>query len=210
MSDPAASISAFSRDGYVVIRGLVAAERVAQLKDHLASRAAAGTMRMGGDDIVPGAPCVYGDAQLDALMQEIKPLIEAHTGLVLHPTYSYARLYRKGDSMGAHRDRPACQVSISLNLGQEPQTPWALNIGEHGFAALLHPGDVLLYKGTEMTHWRDPYEGDRLFQVFVHYVDANGPYAHEKFDSRAGLGNAFKPEMTGQVTPFLVPGLTGR
>jgi hypothetical protein len=203
MSDPAASISAFHRDGYVVIRGLVAADRVTQLRDHLAARDAAGTLRKG-DDIVPGAPCVYGDAKLDALMQDIQPLIEAHTGLALYPTYSYARIYRHGDSMGAHRDRPACQVSISLNLGQEPETPWALNIGEPGFAALLHPGDVLLYKGTEMTHWRDAYDGERLFQVFVHYVDANGPYAHEKFDSRASLGNAFKPEMTGLVTPFLV------
>ncbi len=210
MSDQAAITEAFHRDGYVVIRGLVAGDRVAQLRDHLATRAAAGTLRMSGDDLVPGTPSVYGDAQLDALMNDIKPLIEAHTGLSLFPTYSYARIYKNGDAMEAHRDRPACQVSISLNLGQEPDAPWALNIGEPGFAALLHPGDVLLYKGMEQTHWRDAYEGTRLFQVFVHYVDANGPHAGEKFDGRASLGNAFKPEMTGLVTPLVVPNLFGR
>jgi hypothetical protein len=210
MTDPAATIAAFARDGYAVIPGLVAPDRVAALRDHLMTRATAGTLRMGGDDQVPGTPSVYGDAQVDQLMGDIQPLIEAHTGLSLHPTYSYARIYKTGDALAAHRDRPACQVSISLNLGQEPDAPWALNIGESGFAALLHPGDVLLYKGMELTHWRDAYEGTRLFQAFIHYVDANGPHAGEKLDARAGLGNAFKPEMTGRLAPFLVPGLTGR
>lgn len=204
--------TAFARDGYAVIKDLVAADRVAALRAHLAARAGAGTMRMGGDDQVPGTPSVYGDAEVDRLMADLKPLIEAHTGLSLHPTYSYARIYKKGDRLEAHRDRPACQVSISLNLGQEPDAPWPLNIGEKDafFAALLHPGDMLLYKGMEKTHWRDPYEGERLFQVFIHYVDANGPHAGEKFDARASLGNAFKPEMTGRLAPFLVPGLTNR
>jgi hypothetical protein len=180
MTDPAAAIAAFTRDGYAVIPGLVAPDRVAALRDHLAARATAGTLRMGGDDQVPGTPSVYGDAQVDRLMGDIQPLIEAHTGLSLHPTYSYARIYKTGDTLAAHRDRPACQVSISLNLGQE------------------------------LTHWRDAYEGTRLFQAFIHYVDANGPHAGEKLDARAGLGNAFKPEMTGRLAPFLVPGLTGR
>jgi hypothetical protein len=212
MTDPAAAIAAFARDGYAVIKGLVAPERVAALRDHLMARAGAGTMRMSGDDQVPGTPSVYGDAEVDRLMGDIQPLIEAHTGLALHPTYSYARIYKKGDRLEAHRDRPACQISISLNLGQEPDAPWALNIGEKDahFAALLHPGDVLLYKGMEKTHWRDAYEGDRVFQVFIHYVDANGPHAGEKFDARASLGNAFKPEYTGRLAPFLVPGLTNR
>lgn len=207
---PASVIEAFQTGGYAVIKALVPLDRVTQLRDHLARRAKAGTMLMAGDEQVPGTPNVYGDAQLDALLQDIKPLIEAHTALELHPTYSFARIYKKGDILEPHRDRSACEISISLNLGQEPDTPWALNIGDENapFAALLRPGDALLYRGPELTHWRDAYEGDRLFQVFLHYVDANGPHAAEKFDGRASLGNAFQPEITGRLTNLMVPRLT--
>ena len=75
---------------------------------------------------------------------------------------------------------------------------------------MLRPGDALLYRGMEFTHWRDPYQGSRMFQAFMHYVDADGPHAGEKFDGRASLGNAFKPEITGVLGRLMVPGLTGR
>ena len=210
--DPASVAEAFQTHGYAIINALVPQDRVARLRDHLAAREKAGTLLMFGDDLVRNTPTVYGDSETDALMLDIKPLIEAHTGLQLHPTYSYARIYKKGAVLAPHRDRPACQVSISLNLGQEPDTPWKLFIGDEDapFTATLGPGDVLLYKGMELTHWRAPYEGERLFQVFIHYVDANGPHAAEKFDGRASLGNAFKPEMTGVLTRLMVPSLTGR
>lgn len=211
-TDPISTVETFRSNGYAVIRGLVAADRVARLRDHMAARAAAGTLRMNGDEQVPGTPHVYGDSAVDTLMQDIKPLIEAHSGLKLHPTYSFARIYKKGDVLAPHRDRDACEIFISLNLGQEPDVPWPLNIGEEDapFAAMLRPGDVLLYRGPELTHWRDAYQGERLFQVFLHYVDANGPHAGEKFDSRASLGNAFTPEMTGRLASIQVPRLTGR
>lgn len=210
--DPAATAKVFQDQGYAVIRGLVAPQRVAMVRKHLEARAGAGTMIMSGDDQVPKTPCVYGDGVVDGLMGDIKPLIEAHTGLKLYPTYSYARIYKTGDKLDPHRDRPACEISISLNLGQEPDEPWALNVGEKDapFAAMLHPGDVLLYRGCDFTHWREPYQGNKLVQVFVHYVDANGPHAHEKFDSRASLGNAFQPEVTGRIAPFVGPNYTGR
>ena len=46
--------------------------------------------------------------------------------------------------------------------------------------------------------------------MFIHYVDADGPHAEEKFDRRAALGSAFVPEMTGVLTGLMVPKLTGR
>ena len=125
------------------------------------------------------------------LLEELRPAVEACTGLKLWPTYSYARLYRHGDELKPHRDRPACEVSLSLNLGQEPaDQPWALNVKgpEGSVAALLMPGDVLLYRGLELVHWREPYEGRHMAQVFLHYVDRNGPHAAEKYDGRAALG----------------------
>ena len=73
---------------------------------------------------------------------------------------------------------------------------------------MSQPGDALLYQGPELTHWRDTYEGDRLFRVLMHYVAANGLHAAEKFDGRASLGNAFQPEIPGRLTSLMVPRLT--
>jgi hypothetical protein len=36
-------------------------------------------------------------------------------------------------------------------------------------------------------HWREPFQGSRLVQVFLHYVDRNGPYADQRFDRRITL-----------------------
>jgi hypothetical protein len=188
----AAFIAQFSAQGYIVVRGLVPAARVGSVRDHLDRQAAQGALRMQGDAQVPGAPSAHGDALLDTLMEELRPAVEFCTGLKLFPTYSYARIYRHGDELKPHRDRPACEISLSLNLGQIPaDQPWALNIEgpNGGVACLLMPGDVLLYRGIDLTHWREPYGGRSLVQVFLHYVDQNGPHAREKFDRRAALGD---------------------
>jgi hypothetical protein len=197
LTDPAAE--AFASHGYAVAGGLVAPSRVALLRLHLERRAARGTMGQV-DDQVPQTPAVYGDSEVDRLMQDLVPAIEAQTGLELFPTYSYARIYKRGDALAPHRDRSACEISISLNLGQVPDAPWALHVSD--FAALLMPGDALIYRGCDHTHWREPYDGQSVVQAFMHYVDQNGPHAGEKFDGRPSLGNAFQPEVTGRMRPF--------
>ncbi len=203
LTDPTAK--AFDARGYCVVQELVAPAQVAQLRQHLENRAAGGTMSQV-DEQVPQTPAVYGDGAVDGLMLELAPEIEKHTGLKLFPTYSYARIYKHGDALPPHRDRSACEISLSLNLGQVPDEPWALYVGEEGFAAHLKPGDALIYRGCDQTHWREPYDGQRVVQAFMHYVDQNGPFAGEKFDSRPSLGNAFQPEVTGRLRPFsLIP-----
>ena len=185
-------VEAFGARGYVVVRSLVAPARVDGVRTHLERRAAQGDLRMDGDIQVPGTPSAHGDAVLDALMEELRPAVEVCTGLKLYPTYSYARLYRHGDELKPHRDRAACEISLSLNLGQLPaDEPWALNLEapDGAVACLLMPGDALLYRGIDLTHWRAPYGGERLAQVFLHYVDQDGPHSCEKYDRRAALGD---------------------
>jgi hypothetical protein len=79
---------------------------------------------------------------------------------------------------------------VSLNIGQEPPIAWPLWMrGSSGPQAVaLQPGDAVLYRGMELEHWREPYEGVRAAQVFLHYVDRDGPCAEEKFDRRDALG----------------------
>ena len=117
---------------------------------------------------------------MENLSDFLLPKIESATGLKLLPTYTFFRVYKAGDILEKHRDRPSCEISISLCLRKKGNI-WPIYI--NNTAIMLEEGDALIYKGCEVEHWREPYtEGTKLAQVFLHYVDANGPYTEWKND----------------------------
>lgn len=179
---------AFERERYLVLRSIVADPLLGFLWRYVQTRADSHALSAGDHD-VPGAACAYADTVMEHVLERLRPQMEALTGLQLHPTYSYLRLYRHGDSLDPHTDREACEISLSVNLGQDPPSAWPLWIrGADGPVAVdLQPGDALLYRGIEREHWREPYDGGRLGQVFLHYVDQAGPYAAWRFDKRDAL-----------------------
>jgi hypothetical protein len=189
----AASRSTFSGDGFVVVREYLNAVLTAFLWDYAQARARSGTLRTG-DSQVPGTPAEWADPAFETLLEWSRPRAEEHCGLELFPTYSYFRVYKRGDALAKHTDRPACEISVSVNLGQAPAEPWALHIeGPNGAQPVeLMPGDALIYRGIDCEHWRERYEGERLGQAFLHYVDKNGPHAEWKFDKRPGLRFAYE------------------
>ncbi len=82
-----------------------------------------------GGKVSPDSLGGYGDPTFDGLLEYLRPRIEARCGLSLHPTYSFFRLYRGGNALPRHRDRPACEISVSLNVGQSPAEPWPIHVG---------------------------------------------------------------------------------
>ena len=178
----------FARQQYVVMRSALVDPLLGFLWRYVLARVESGALSTGDHD-VPRAACAYADTVMEHLLERVRPEVEALTGLRLHPTYSYLRLYRTGDTLEPHQDREACEISLSVNLGQDPASPWPLWIRGPGGpeAVQLHPGDALLYRGIEREHWRDRYAGARMAQVFLHYVDQNGPHAEWRFDKREGL-----------------------
>lgn len=186
--------SLFERDRYVVIPRLLKEPALAQFYRYARYKAQAGKMR-SGDDQVPGTPSSYGDLMMDGLLNSLLPEIEKASGLALFPTYSYFRVYKNGDLLARHIDRSSCEISVSLCLGFEDGKSWPLWVeGPRGAVAVsLNPGDAALYRGIECPHWRERFEGNCQAQVFLHYVDQNGPCAEWKFDkgnSTAGLRSA--------------------
>jgi hypothetical protein len=184
----AASPDAFERQGYVFVPQLIEPALANFLWSYVNTKFASLLLSFG-DRQVPNTPSGYGDPAFDGLLEYLRPRIEARSGLSLHPTYSYFRLYKHGDVLKRHRDRPACEISISLNLGQTPAAPWPIYVERDAgpFAAMLQPGDALLYRGCDCFHWRERYQGSALAQVFLHYVDRDGPHADQKFDKRKTL-----------------------
>ena len=150
------------------------------------------------DQQVPNTYSHYGDMVMETLLQEVKPVMEKHTGLKLSETYSYARIYKKGDVLARHKDRYSCEISTTLNLGGDP---WPIyldptgKVSQAGIEVNLNQGDMLIYSGCDLEHWREEFEGQDCGQVFLHYNKANSKNAKKnQFDGRpfVGLPNYFK------------------
>lgn len=147
---------------------------------------------------VPDAHSKYGDILMESILLHIQDKMEYVTDLQLLPTYSYFRVYRPGQDLKPHLDRPACEISttISFNfnyIGQENSQSWPIWVkgkdGPKGFS--LEPGDAVVYRGCEIEHWREVFEAQPYsyhVQGFFHYVDANGPYKDEAKDKRLYIG----------------------
>jgi hypothetical protein len=182
MTDTAA---VFERDRYVVLPTLLKDPSLSQFYHYACISAESGRV-VKGDGQVQGTPSSYGDFIMDGLLESLLPEIEHASGLALFPTYSYFRVYKRGDTLAKHTDRPSCEVSVTLCLGFEEGT-WPILIeGPRGTSSVnLDAGDALLYRGMECPHWREMFGGQRQAQVFLHYVDQNGPHAEWKFDKRA-------------------------
>ena len=144
------------------------------------------------DKQVPETYSHYADLVMEVLLVELMPLMQKVTGLKLTPNYSYARIYKKGDILKRHKDRFSCEISTTLNLGGDPWPIYLEPSGKEnlkGIKIILNPGDMLVYKGNELEHWREPFEGEQCTQVFLHYNNMNTKGSEENlFDKRPHLG----------------------
>lgn len=139
-------------------------------------------------DQVENTYCAYSDIAMETLMIKCQPEMEKVTGFKLYPAYSYARAYKKGDILKRHTDRFSCEISTTLNLGGDPW-PIFLHNGKKDFKVNLKPGDMLIYQGVDLEHWREPFQGDNCAQVFLHYNNVKTENSKENlFDTRPHLG----------------------
>ena len=157
------------------------------------------------DPQVPNSYAKYADRVMETLLVDTIKVMQKKTGLRLVPTYSYCRLYRTGNILKRHKDRPSCEISTTLNLGGDP---WPILIdptgsdnvideyknihkpgAPKGVEVNLKPGDMLIYSGCELEHWREPFQGKLCGQVFLHYNHADGQFAKSNlYDKRPMLG----------------------
>ena len=162
------------------------AERYYLIKDTLPDYYNERVIGFEGDD-VPGAYSRYGDPFIETVLLTLKEEVELETGLELIPTYSFFRLYTKGDELLSHKDRPECEISASLCAGYVGDEPWPIFMEER--PVYLEAGDMVVYRGGGLSHWRKPLEGEMQAQIFLHWNDINGPYGKDNlYDHRIFLG----------------------
>ena len=159
---------------------------------------------MLADPQVPNAWANYDDVLMTTLLVETKAKLEKEIDMKLIETYTYTRLYVYGNELHRHKDRPSCAVSATMNLGGDNWPIYVDNTGGQnnpGIRIDLEPGDCLMYRGTELEHWREKFYGESCGQVFLHYNDANDPQSKDnEFDGRPilGLPNSARPYIKGK------------
>jgi hypothetical protein len=184
----------FSKNGYYIIENFLNHDFLKFIEQYFYTRIKSGFNVTYGDDQAPGSCSFYGDPLIDTILENSKEHLSKVTNKILLPTYSYTRFYGKDDELIIHRDRPSCEISATLSLaipnGEEISPIYFSENEDKSNAAeiLLKPGDLCLYRGCDLYHWREPFTQRWYLQSFLHYVDAEGPHAKNIYDGRPYLG----------------------
>jgi len=164
------------------------------------------------DNLVPKTFSCYSDIIFETLLEQIKPKLEEITNLKLTPTYSYWRLYKNDDDLKIHKDKIACEISTTICLGYDSNKNWPIYFSKNfdksdAVEMITEPGDLVIYKGCKLWHWRDKFEGNLHSQAFLHFNDVNNDYAqYSEYDCRPFLGlpenfrNDYKLEKAKELT----------
>jgi hypothetical protein len=186
------SAEIFNQNGYIYLPDFLDKENCQQYVQEFKKLIDQGKARK--DEQCPLSFSLGHTSLFDSLLEQLTSNVEAATGKKLLPTYAYARWYAPGDELKIHQDRPSCEISATITLGFQGSS-WPIYMGYDGDKQNcrqinMSVGDAVVYKGCEMYHWREKYvEGQWQAQVFIHYVDANGPNAAWKYDKRDRLSH---------------------
>lgn len=184
------SIKEFKEKGYILVKDALNHE----LRDVITQYALFDEMQDFTPDgnQVPRAHSKYADPAMEAMLLHLHPLMEKETGLSLYPTYSFYRVYRNGDILHPHKDRPSCEISTTVCFNysyDDSEYTWPIIMDKN--KVYMNPGDIVIYRGVDLEHSRDifsPPGDDWHVQAFLHYVDVNGPFYEYKFDKRKNIG----------------------
>src|SRR5690349_2787228 len=151
-----AAKSQFDRDGYLRVRRLLRAPLLEFIQIYVRVLFSAG--RFTRDPQCPGSLAIYGDPGFDTLLESARLKIGNRVGRDLVPTYSYVRMYGKGDALPRHKDRAACEISATIALSVPPRAPPSTlqleALRGRDVLVEMREGDACLYAGTRIDHWR--------------------------------------------------------
>ena len=160
---------------YKVVRNLISPEEAHEIYECIKK-----SPKNNGDEQVPKSHSYYNLPVCNILLGQLTNKVSELAGKKLRPTYTYCRVCFKGADLKPHKDRPSCEYSVTLNISQTH--PWIIFMGKQGVTQ--RPGDGVLYRGCEIEHSRPEFIGDEYVQLFLHYVDSEGPYKDYVYDQK--------------------------
>ena len=131
-------------------------------------------------------------------------ILQEWTGQRLAPSAFWGiRVYHNKSILAPHVDIPARILSVIINVDQDVEEDWPLEMWGHdgkAYNITLKPGDMALYESHSVIHGRPfPFKGNFFANIFVHFEP---------------LGPASKPledyltEPIGDFPPYLNPDAT--
>lgn len=183
------------KNNYFIIPQAVSTDICQLLADYVQLKAAT-RPNIRKNDALSGTHREYGDPLMETLLGRLLPTVEKIVGKALWPTLSFCYLYKQGSQLNPHKDRSSCEWVASLCIGfasddGKDSGNWPLVVESASGvpqAVTLQVGDMVLFRGSETQHWRDPYAGAWFVSAIFAYVEKEGPYAEHKFDQRKQLG----------------------
>ena len=191
--------SFFNENGYLIIRGALNEQTLQLLKNEIKITEKIMCFKKNKrveehffkDNQCENSFSYYSLLGTEALLQLCSPIIEEKTNLKLIPTYSYFRIYYNNSILNKHTDRDACEISVSVCISKDVNINWPLYFEDKNKKEVsvdLSEGDMVIYMGNTLIHWRNKFEGEQHIQAFLHYVNKYGDKSHLKYDGRLFLG----------------------
>ena len=205
----------FERDGFLEVPGIIIDPKnlfTKPPKNHNGSRTS-GSLKYNlrqepqydkDETQVPGSFSVYNNPKYREIHRLVRRVVQNILEIDLHPTYFYERFYYAGQELKRHSDRPACEISVTLQISTNLKEPWDIWFQKPDgkeTSIKMKSGDAVIYKGCEREHWRLPMKSNYnklqnkfrtfrkkeddtyLHQIFFHYVDSQGPFVHYAYDA---------------------------
>jgi len=187
------TIMSFVANQYEVVRNFLDIDFIEFIQDYFALKINSGYTNIDSPQVV-GSYEWYSDHLTETLLQNCCEPLGELIGIKMLPTYSFTRCYMKGDPLLKHIDRPSCEISATVCLGYSndadpPAIYFSPNEDEsEATEIILNPGDLCLYRGCNLYHWRPPVDNKWLLQTFLHFVDSEGIHKDLIYDGRDYLG----------------------
>lgn len=168
----------FKRQAYVKIEDIISSKQQLTLQRHMRELVSHHYFGPLNDGQVERRMGIHNESVTAALHLRLTKLVGLITGEDLKPSYAYLGCYLDGAELKPHTDRPQCQFNLSIvfdmsdEQGQMPE-PWPIFLKKNNktTAVNLAIGSGLLYRGTELEHWREPLpKGQRAIVCFYHFV----------------------------------------
>lgn len=169
----------FKRQAYAKIEDIISSKQQLTLQRHMRELVSHHYFGPLNDGQVERRMGIHNESVTAALHLRLTKLVSLITGEDLKPSYAYLGCYLDGAELKPHIDRPQCQFNLSIvfdmsdEQGQMPE-PWPIFLKKNNktTAVNLAIGSGLLYRGTELEHWREPLpKGQRAIVCFYHFVE---------------------------------------
>jgi alkylated DNA repair dioxygenase AlkB len=121
---------------------------------------------------------IHREPLAEALHRDLVPVVNDLAGRAMAPSYSYFASYVPGTTLTRHVDREQSELAALIAIEGTPLVdgatwPFHLAHPDGEITTLrLEPGDVLLFRGRRLPHWRDPLpEGATWSSLLMFFVD---------------------------------------